>query len=232
MSQSFNGFSKDFVAFFKELKENNNRDWFAENKQRYKDVVQFPISDFIADLAPGLEEIAPYYVADPRPNRGSMFRIYRDIRFSRDQRPYKDHAACQFRHQAGRDAHAPGYYLHLADDSVRFGGGIWTPPAPKLALIRQAMDENPDRWLSITHNPDFIDYFGGLDTDHVLKKAPKGYSPDHPLIADLRKKSFFVMHSIPVSRMHSRALIDDVLEGYEKAAPFMQFMTNAVELPF
>ncbi len=231
MSGEFNGFSKDFVAFFKELKANNNRDWFAENKQRYKDVVQYPLSDFIAALAPHLEDIAPCYIADPRPNRGSMFRIYRDVRFSKDQRPYKEHAACQFRHQAGRDAHAPGYYIHLGDDSVRFGGGIWMPPAPKLTQIREAIDEHSDTWLSILEDPDFIDTFGQVD-GASLKRAPKGYDIDHPMIEHLKRKSFFIMHEIPVRHMFSKSLVDDVADAYEKGVPFMRFLTNAVGLPF
>ena len=102
--------------------------------------------DFIEAMAPRLEAIAPMYVADPRPNGGSMFRIYRDVRFSRDPKPYKEHAACQLRHQAGRDAHAPGYYVHLALDGVRFGGGIYLPPAPILTKIRHAIDEKDANW--------------------------------------------------------------------------------------
>lgn len=231
MSSEFSGFSKDFVAFFKELKANNNRDWFAENKQRYKDVVQYPISDFIAALAPHLEDIAPYYVADPRPNRGSMFRIYRDVRFSKDQRPYKEHAACQFRHQAGKDAHAPGFYIHLENDKVRFGGGVYMPPAPKLALIREAIDENPEKWLGIIEDAEFIALFGEVN-GASLKRPPKGYPADHPLIEHLKRKSFFIMHEIPAKRMHSKNLVEDVASTYQKAVPFMRFLTNAVELPF
>ncbi|MFT6557993.1 DUF2461 domain-containing protein [Sneathiella sp.] len=232
MSQNFNGFSEDFQAFFKELKENNNRDWFAANKKRYQDIVQYPISDFVADLGPKLEEIAPCYVADPRPNRGSMFRIYRDIRFSKDQRPYKDHAACQFRHQAGKNAHAPGFYIHLADDGVHYGGGIWMPPSPKLALIRQAIDKNQDKWLSITQDETFLKTFGALNSEGALKRPPKGFSEDHPLIDDLKKKSFFAMHRAPAANLQKASLLDDVIETYEKAVPLMRFLTNAVGLPF
>ncbi len=93
---NFSGFSTEFFAFFNELKENNDRAWFADNKERYRETVVGPICDFIAAIAPRLEKISTHYVADPRPNGGSMFRIYRDIRFSKDKRPFKDHGACQF----------------------------------------------------------------------------------------------------------------------------------------
>ena len=104
MTTNFPGFPKELLRFYAELIENNNRDWFTKNKQRYKEVVVYPMCDFIEAMAPRLEAIAPMYIADARPNGGSMFRIYRDVRFSRDPKPYKEHLACQFRHQAGRDA--------------------------------------------------------------------------------------------------------------------------------
>ena len=123
---SFKGFPADFFQFLSELKENNNRPWFNENKARYYDCIVSPMCEFIVAIAPRLEKISPHYIADPRPHGGSMFRIYRDTRFSKDKTPYKTHAACHFRHQAGKDAHAPGFYAHFALDTLHFGGG--SPP--------------------------------------------------------------------------------------------------------
>src|SRR3954470_13982118 len=97
MAAEFKGFSKDFFAFFKELKANNERPWFEENKERYKASVVAPISDFITAMSPRLAKISKHFIADPRPNGGSMFRIYRDVRFAKDKRPYKEHAAVHFR---------------------------------------------------------------------------------------------------------------------------------------
>src|SRR5690242_7548675 len=114
----FTGFPKTFFAFFRELKANNDRAWFEANKSRFRETVQAPMSDFIEAMAPHLSRISKEFVADPRPNGGSMFRIYRDVRFSRDKRPYKEHGACQFRHRLGRDVHAPGFYVHLAPKEV------------------------------------------------------------------------------------------------------------------
>src|SRR3954453_20816279 len=109
----FEGFGKAFFAFFRELAANNERAWFEANKPRFREDVQGGMSDFIAAMAPYLSKLSKDFVADPRPNGGSMFRIYRDVRFSKDKRPYKAHAACQFRHRFGRDVHAPGFYVHL-----------------------------------------------------------------------------------------------------------------------
>ncbi|MBL4667034.1 MAG: DUF2461 domain-containing protein, partial [Sneathiella sp.] len=172
MGDSFNGFSSDLVKFYEDLTANNDRTWFHANKQRYRDVVLYPMCDFISALAPMLEDIAPFYIADPRPTGGSVFRIHRDVRFSKDKTPYKQHLACQFRHQAGKDAHAPGFYMHIDLNSVRFGGGLWQPPAPKLALIRAEIDKNPEKWQSILDDEEFTAEFGGISGDG-LKRAPK-----------------------------------------------------------
>lgn len=233
MTTSFPGFPKDLLRFYAELIKNNNREWFAKNKQRYKDVVVYPMSDFIEAMAPRLEAIAPMYIADPRPNGGSMFRIYRDVRFSRDPKPYKEHAACQFRHQAGRDAHAPGYYVHIALDGVRFGGGIYLPPAPVLTKIRHAINNNPGKWSTIKSDPDFRAAFRDGIRGDGLKRAPKGFSPDHPDIEDLKRKTLFVMKPLtPIDKITGPDFIEEVDVAFQKATPFMRFLTNAVELPF
>ena len=123
----FGGFSPSFFGFFKDLKAHNERAWFEAHKERFRATVQAQMSDFIAAMAPELKKISKEFIADPRPNGGSMFRIHRDVRFSRDKRPYKEHAACQFRHRFARDVHAPGFYVHLAPGEVFVGGGLWMP---------------------------------------------------------------------------------------------------------
>lgn len=229
----FNGFPKDCLAFFRDLAANNNREWFALNKERYRQSVLYPMSDLIAALAPRLEAIAPMYVADPRPHGGSTFRIYRDVRFSRDSRPYKEHVSCQLRHQAGRDAHAPGFYIHIAPQEVRFGGGIYLPPAPVLNKVRRAVAERPADWCALKEDPDFQKFFPDGIRGDSLKRAPKGFTEDHPEIADIRRKTFFVMHGLRNPEDITRAdFIDQIDETFQQATPFMRFLTNAVELPF
>jgi len=145
-------FEPAFLKFFKALSLHNNREWFNEHKAEYRQTIVEPLSMFIAAMAPRLHKISAHFIADPRPNGGSMFRIYRDVRFSNDKSPYKLHAACQFRHKLGKDAHAPGFYLHLAPDEVVFGGGIWMPPNPVLSKIRDTIVDNPQEWQSIKTN--------------------------------------------------------------------------------
>lgn len=111
MTQTFEGFPPEFFKFFTELSQNNNREWFKDNKPRYQDCVVDPSCAFIEAMAPKLEKISPYFVADPRPNGGSMFRIYRDMRFSKDKKPYKENVGFRFRHYSGKSNPAPGFML-------------------------------------------------------------------------------------------------------------------------
>ena len=110
--------TSDLFEFLLDLRANNDREWFAENKRRYEQHVKEPLLAFIEDLEPHLHSVSEHFVADTRANGGSMFRIYRDVRFSKDKSPYKTQAAVQFRHEAGKSVHAPGFYLHLEPDQV------------------------------------------------------------------------------------------------------------------
>ena len=224
---TFAGFPKDFFTFFKELKKNNDRAWFEANKPRYKDSVQAPMSDFIAAMQPRLAKVSKHFVADPKPNGGSMFRIYRDVRFSKDKRPYKEHAACHFRYAGAKDVHAPGYYMHFSDDEVFFGGGMYLPEPAALGKIRDAIVTKPAAWRAVTSDAKLVKTFSGLGGDHMLSRAPKGYDPNHPLVEDLRRKSFFAMREADLKLAASPKLPDAVAETFRAAAPLMKFLCAA-----
>lgn len=226
----FQGFPKGFFNFFEDLKKNNNRDWFNANKSRYTESVVNPISEFIVCLAPALRKISRHYVADPRPHGGSMFRIYRDTRFSKDKTPYKTNAAVQFRHEAGKDAHAPGFYVHLATDEVFFGGGIWTPPGPQLGLIRDSIADNARSWARIV-NAKKVKEVGGIKGDS-LKHPPRGFDAEHVHIDDLKRKSFYVMTAVPPEDALGAGFAEAVVEGFRRATPLNRFITEALEQPF
>jgi uncharacterized protein (TIGR02453 family) len=231
MSDEFRGFPKDFFAFFRELGANNERAWFAANKQRFRDSVQAPMSAFIAAMAPKLKRISKNFVADPRPNGGSMFRIYRDIRFAKDKSPYKEHAACNFRHVLGKDVHAPGFYMHFAADEVFFGGGMWMPAPDALLKIREAIAKRQAAWKSLRNNKSFAHAFGDIEGE-TLSRAPRGFDPAHPLIEDIRKKSFFAMHQSSVKEASSPKFVDDVAGAFKAASPLMKFLCSAQGVPF
>jgi len=230
MAPPFKGFPKDFFAFFRELKANNERSWFEANKQRFRDGVQAPMSQFIEAMAPKLAKVSKNFIADPRPNGGSMFRIYRDMRFSKGA-PYKEHAACHFRHALGKDAHAPGFYMHFAPNDVFFGGGLWMPPPAALAAVRTAIAAKSAAWKKVLSDRAFRKHFDAIGGD-ALSRPPRGFDADHPFIEDIKKKSFYAMRSVPAKIAHSADLVDEVADTFRSASPMMKFLCNAIGVPY
>ena len=226
----FDGFPKDFFPYFRDLAANNNREWFNDHKPRYIATVVEPMSAFISAMAPRLKKISPHYRADPKPHGGSMFRIYRDTRFSKDKTPYKTHAACHFRHAAGKDAHAPGFYAHFEFDGLYFGGGVWRPASKQLSIIRDAIVDAPSAWNRIV-NGKAIKAQGGLRGDG-LKRPPRGYDPDHRHVEDLKRKSFYVMGEFEPGLLHSSEVLDAAETAYRAARPLNRFITESLGLPF
>ncbi len=223
-------FDEKLFKFLQALKRNNKREWFKANKARYEAEVRDPMLRFIADFERHLHAISPHFVADPRPVGGSLFRIYRDTRFAKDKTPYKTTAGAHFRHARAKDVHAPGFYLHLEPDGVFAASGIWHPDAATLAKIRAAIASDAKSWQRITSAKALSKVFSlGGDS---LKRAPKGYDPEHPLIEDLRRKDFIVVTPLT----EAEACAPDFLPRFAKlcrtAAPFTAFLTEAVELPW
>jgi len=229
---AFTGFPKDFFSLFEELKVNNDRDWFADNKSRYEESVAEPCLDFIEALGPRLAEISPHFLAIPKKIGGSMFRIYRDTRFSKDKTPYKTHAGLQFRHVLGKDAHAPGFYLHLSPDEILMGGGLWKPPSPALAQIRARIDERGNEWIAAKTGTAFVARYGDLEPGNSLIRPPKGYDAEHPLIDELKRRSFFMMSKGTRAQTRRADFPDVVASAFADAAPVMSFLCRAVDAQF
>jgi uncharacterized protein (TIGR02453 family) len=217
-------FERELFDFLSELAENNDRDWFQANKDRYREQVQEPVLAFIAAFSKPLAAISPHFFADPRPVGGSMFRIHRDVRFARDKSPYKTHAAAQFRHREGRDVHAPGFYLHLEPGNVFTGAGLWHPDGPTLARIRTAIVDDPGGWRRATR-----DLTLGGDS---LVRPPRGFDPDHPLVDELKRKDFVCFTELGQESACSPGFLDRFTETSQEAAPFMRYLTEAVGLEF
>ena len=213
----------ELFKFLRQLRNHNDREWFAENRERYERDVRAPLLALIGDFGPRLRKISRAMVADPRPMGGSLFRIHRDTRFAKDKSPYKTHAACHFRHeQTSNDVHGPGFYLHLEPGTVFVAGGMWRPDAASLAKIRDAMVASPARWRKA---------IAGLTLGgEQLKRAPRGYDPEHPLVDDLRRTDFITSVTLSEKRACAPGFIDDVDGGCRKAAPLMGFLAKAVGL--
>lgn len=223
-------FTPAFFQFFAELAANNERGWFTDNKARYEAEVKAPLLAFITDFGPKLGKISEHFVADPRGNGGSMFRIHRDTRFSKDKTPYKTHGAAQFRHAMGKDVHAPGFYLHLEPGSVFAGAGIWHPDSQTLKKIRSRIVEHPDEWKKLLRRKAFKDRFT-LEGDS-LKRAPKGFDPEHPLIEDLRRKDFIVTERYSDKQACQPGFIDEFAKTCKASFGLMTFLAEALEIPY
>jgi len=217
--------------FLRELARHNNREWFEANRARYEEHVKGAAVRFIVDFGPHLARISAHLRADPRPVGGSLFRIYRDMRFARDRRPYKTHLGIRFPHDRARDVHAPGLYLHIEPANAFVACGIWRPDSGALRRLRDAMVEDPDAWVAARDDAGFRDWFGMDDGDR-LKRAPRGYDRDHPLIEDLKRKDFTASAEL-LPEVVTR---DDFLEACAAicaaSAPFMRWLCRALALPF
>lgn len=223
-------FTEGLFEFLIDLRMNNDREWFRENKRRYDRDVKEPLLRFIEDFEPRLHSVSAHFIADARANGGSMFRIYRDVRFSRDKSPYKTQAAAHFRHEAGKTAHAPGFYLHLSPDEVYAGVGIWQPDSESLARIRNAIDADPGKWERAAKDEAFLQEFTiGGDS---LKRPPKGFGGDHPYIQDLKRKDHIASVEFEREDVIAPGFIDDFADVCRQASAYMQFLTSALGLPY
>jgi len=160
-----------------------------------------------------------------------MFRIYRDVRFSKDKRPYKEHGAMQFRHLRAKDAHAPGFYVHLEPGKCVFGGGVWKPSSDKLLLIRRKIAKDPAAWKKVINNKKFKETFDGVGGDG-LTRPPKGFDADLPHIDDIKRQSYFAMRHEKESLAKSKDFLDEVEKTFKAAVPLMKFINGALDVEF
>lgn len=223
-------FDPELFTFLKQLKRNNDRTWFNKNKPRYIEDVQQPALEFVSAVGPGLRKISRNFVADPRPVGGSLFRIYRDTRFAADKSPYKTHVGISFGHRAAKDVHSPGFYLHLEPGEVFVGAGIWQPDTKTATKIRSSIVERPAAWKKAVHAPPFSTTF--RMSDEQLKRAPRGFDPDHPLVDDLRRKSFIGIRDLEEDTATSSRFLATFLEICRNGAPLVRFLCDAVGVKF
>lgn len=222
-------FSSGLFDFLRELRAHNNRDWFLKNKQRYETQVRDPLIRFIMDLGPGLHKINPYIVVNPTPVRGSMMRIYRDIRFSADKSPYKTFAAAHFWHEKGKEGATPGYYLRLEPGNSLIGAGIWHPEPGALKKIRDAIVADSKRWRRVSPAQQL-----GTKCEMAgesLRRPPRGYDPNHPFIQDIKRKDFTVGRQLADREVTGQHFLELALDTFRETAPFVSFLSQAIGLP-
>ena len=223
-------FTKQTFDFLSALAANNRREWFEEHKQDYEATVRLPALNFISDMADTLAMISLHFQAVPKKVGGSLMRVQRDLRFGKDKRPYKTNIGIQFRHEIGKDVHAPGYYVHIEPNDCFVGVGVWRPDASALGKIRDALVENSDAWLAARDDKSFNQQFS-LAGD-TLSNPPRGYVKDHPLMHDLKRKDFIALTPLSDAAVRSKNFYPTVVERFSEATPYIRFLCKALDLRF
>ncbi|TPV96932.1 MAG: TIGR02453 family protein [Myxococcales bacterium FL481] len=229
-AQAFRGFSPPTFEFLDDLAANNEREWFNANKARYEQDVRDVALAFVRAMGPAISALSKHFVIDDRKVGGSLMRVYRDTRFARDKTPYKTNIGIQFRHEAGKDVHAPGFYVHIDPQECFVAAGLWRPPADALAQIRQRIVEKTSAWRRVTNQPDFARHFELRGES--LRRAPRGFPADHPCVDDLRRKDHIAVATVTAGALSSRKAVDTVGQRFGEAKAYMKFLTTALDLPF
>ena len=224
------GFEASAIRFLEELGDNNNRDWFKDNKTRYEELVLDPALRFIQSMQDPLADIAPHFTAIPQRMGGSLMRVYRDTRFSKNKLPYKTNIGIQFRHEQAKDVHSPGYYLHIDPGQVFIGVGMWRPESDPLRSIRERIAARPAEWKRVIGDAKFKRHFtlGG----ESLTRPPRGFDKDHELISDIKRKSFIAVRELDVEDCLNPRFQRKVETSFRAATPYMQFLCKAVGVAY
>jgi len=225
-------FTPATLRFLDDLRENNNKAWFEENKLRYEADVREPARAFIRAMVPTLEALCPSFVADDRKVGGSLMRVFRDTRFSKDKTPYKTNIGVQFRHEDGADVHAPGIYLHIDSESCFLGVGSWMPEPEPLLAVRQTIVADPERAAAVIASAKGGGWTESALADAALKRVPKGFDPDHPQAELLKRKSHLLVSPLTRAEVVADDLVDQVGERLGAAIPYLRWLTEAVGARF
>ncbi|MGH2568576.1 MAG: DUF2461 domain-containing protein [Bacteroidota bacterium] len=223
----FEGFPRKGMEFLRRLKRNNRREWFAKHKDEYEALVKLPMQSLIVALQPYFAEFAPEYELHPK---RSIFRIYRDTRFSKDKTPYKTHVAAHaVLRGKPKGLGASGYYFHIEPGEVYVGAGIYMPESDLLKKIRLTIVERPQEFLSIVKSGRFKKTFAELEMkEDRLQRVPAGFDKNDPMAEWLRYKHYFAGVSLPVSKCHKRGFANDVARVCEEATPLVKFLNRAL----
>ena len=228
----FTGFPAGAFAFLNGLAENNQRDWFEARRETYESALRVPMKALIEEMDARLAMFAPELTGTVK---GSMFRIHRDVRFSKNKAPYKTSAACWFFHRdskgsVGQDAvhGGAGLYFHLEPRACFAGGGIWMPPSPVLKRLRAALDVGHEEFEAIVGARPFRKLFGDMDTEAMLKRMPRGFAPEHPAGDWLRYQSFTAGCALKQSDVTSAGLADRLEEIFRTITPLVRWLNTAV----
>jgi len=232
MNDEFRGFDRGALAFLRALKRNNRREWFQANRETYDHEILAPLRLLVEEMDVRFGRFAPEMAGDPK---RSVFRIHRDVRFSKDKSPYKTHAACWFSHRnaghgVGSETHGggAGFYFHLEPKGSLVAGGIWMPPRPSLNRLRESIAAKPAGFEKAMSAPVFKRRFGQLSEEAMLTRLPRGFAPGHPAERWLRYQSFTIHAMLSDTEVLDRRLADRVERDFKTMLPFVRWLNHAL----
>jgi uncharacterized protein (TIGR02453 family) len=226
----FKHFDPSLMAFLQKLKANNNKDWFNDHKQEYEDCVRSPALAFIEQMDQWIKLISPHYETSAKKVGGSLMRVYKDVRFSKDKTPYKTNVGIQFRHEIGKDVHAPGFYMHIEPDEIFLGVGTWRPEPIALKAIRDHIITKPGPYQDAIEHQPFREIYALAGES--LSRPPKGYDKEHPLIAEIKRKDFIAVCPLQEPQLYENNLCENVAKRFARAQPLQKFLCEALGLRF
>ena len=219
----FHGFPRKGIDFLRKLKKNNKRDWFLKHKSEYEELTKFPMQCLIESLRQRMADTAPEIEFNPK---RSIFRIHRDVRFSKNKAPYKTNIAASFHIKSKKGpTESPGLYLHIEPGEVFIGGGLYMPTGVQLKAIRKSISSSPDAFLDVIQNRKFRKQFRGLQGEK-LQKAPLGFPRDHPMIEYLRHKQFFVYKTFDESACYRAGFASKVAAVFTDIIPLIRWLST------
>ena len=224
-------FSDKSFKFLRGLARNNDKTWFAAHKADYEAHVRQPFLQLITDLQPDLAAVSPHFRADPRTQGGSLFRIYRDARFSNDKSPYKSWQGARLFHERRREVAAPSFYLHLQPGESFVGAGLWHPEPPTQRRIRQFIVDNPGSWKAAAHDPALRRRFA-FETSEMLVRPPRGFPADFEYIDDLKHRNWVFWRALDDAAMTGPRLRQTVARDLQTLGPFVDYLCAALDLEF
>jgi uncharacterized protein (TIGR02453 family) len=223
-AKSFNGFPRESLTFLRSLRRNNNREWFQDHKTIYESAVKQPMCDLVEALGEAFETFAPEMVASPK---ASVYRIYRDTRFSKDKTPYKTHIAAVFPRKGLEKHEGAGFYMHIDPSELLIAGGVYMPLPDDLNAIRTHIASNYRAFKRIIEAKAFQKFFGELGGEQ-LSRVPRGFPADHPAADYLKFKQFLAGRTLEAEHSLSPKFYGTVLETFQAMLPLIRFLNDPV----
>ena len=213
------------LHFLKKLKINNNREWFDSNKTEYlasKEIFE----EFVSELIKGINKFDKKVSLGLKP-KDCTFRIYKDVRFSKDKTPYKNNMSASI-NPGGKKSNIPGYYFHLEPDACFLAGGVYMPMPDVLKAIRQEIDYNPLPLINVLKSASFKKEFNGLDEEDKLKNPPKGFNKDHAHSEILKNRHFIVSQKFENKVILKKEGLSKTLDSFKAMYPFLDYLRKAI----